>query len=57
MSFHNFIISIFSYIYKKIVYVDKMYKIFNGCDANIERCFTYKIKKKLIENITLILIF
>ena len=57
MSFHNFIISIFSYIYKKIVYVDKMYKIFNGCDANIERCFTYKIKKNLIENITLILIF
>ena len=57
MSFHNFIIATFSYIYIKFVYANKPHKICNGCDANIERCFSYKIKIYLIENITLILIF
>ena len=42
--FHNFIISTFSYIYKFFVYTDKTHKICNGCDANIERRFAYKIK-------------
>ena len=51
MSFHNFIISNFSYIYIKFVYADKTYKICNGCDVNIERCFAYKIKIYLIETL------
>jgi len=49
MSFHNFIIKIFLFIYIKFVFVDKTHKICNGCDANIEQCFAYKIKSYLIE--------
>ena len=49
MSFHNFIISIFSYIYIKFVSADKTLKLYNGCDANIEQCMTYNIKSYLIE--------
>ena len=51
MSFHNFIISTFSYTYIKFVYGDKTYKICNGCDANIEQRLAYKIKSYSIETL------
>ena len=51
MSFHTFVISTLSYIYIKFVYVGKTHKICNGCGANIEWCFAYKIKSYLIETL------
>ena len=51
MSFHDFVISTFSYIYKKNCFCRYEHKICNGCGAKIERCFAYKIKNYLIETL------